>query len=36
MSINLQDFIDKQESLGEEFERVLSDNLWELYVEDLK
>lgn len=30
----LNDLYDKQEPLGEEFEKVLYDNLWELYEKD--
>ncbi len=27
-------FVEKQEPLGKEFEKVLNDNLWELYEKD--
>ena len=30
------DNIDSQESLGKEFEDVLNDNLWDMYIEDVK
>jgi len=30
----IANFIKKQEPLGEEFEKVLHDNLWELYEKD--
>lgn len=30
--MGLEEFINSQEPLGEEFEKVLQDNLWELMV----